>query len=178
MGFVVLSLSTAGHRAAKVFTIRRISAAVSLSSSTTAEPVDCPAPAKIDKQYTGAVPSRLVAASIILGGMVRRSLVASLTTNSAPAMGTDHDPGSGSPLGNTVGWAPNCCISDSSWLGETDCELNTDHATCRRYGRLLRTATPVHGSVPRLLDGHWLVVFRSAPLSRECGHCWANSNHS
>jgi hypothetical protein len=34
-----------------------------LSSTTTVEPVDCPAPAKIDKQYTGAVPIRLVAAS-------------------------------------------------------------------------------------------------------------------
>src|SRR5215207_4040711 len=99
MGFVVLSLSTAGHRAAKACTICRTSAAVSLSSTTTVEPVDCPAPAKIDKQYTGAVPIRLVAASIILGGMVRRSPVASLTTNSPPAMGTDHDPGSGSPWG-------------------------------------------------------------------------------
>ena len=44
-------------------------------------------------------------------------------------MGTDHDPGSGFPMGKTVGCAPNCCMSDSSWLGETDCELNTDHAT-------------------------------------------------
>jgi hypothetical protein len=85
-----------------------------LVSTTTVEPVHCPAPAKIDKQYTGAVPIRLVAASIILGGMVRRSPVASLTTNSPPAMGTDHDPGSGSPMGNTVGWAPNCRMSDSS----------------------------------------------------------------
>jgi hypothetical protein len=80
--------------------------------------------------------------------MVRRSLVASLTTNSAPAMGTDHDPGSGSPMGNTVGWAPNCCISDSSWLGETDCELNTDHATCRRYGRLRLSAAAVRACWP------------------------------
>jgi hypothetical protein len=104
MGFVVLSLSTAGHRAAKAFTICRTSAAVSLSSTTTVEPVDCPAPAKIDKQYTGAVPIRLVAASVILGGMVRRSPVASLTTNSPPAMGTDHDAGSGAPTVNAVGW--------------------------------------------------------------------------
>ena len=127
--------------------------------------------------HRGGVPSSLVAASIMLGGMAQRSRFASLTTNSAPAMGTDHDPGSELRGGNTVGWAPNCCISDSSWLGETDCELNTDHATRRRYGRLLRTATPVRSSRPRLLAGHWLVIFRSAPLSRECGHCWANSNH-
>ena len=92
MGFVVLSLSTAGHRAAKGVHDLPNKRRPLLVVHDTVEPVDCPAPAKIDKQYTGAVPIRLVAASIILGGMVRRSPVASLTTNSPPAMGTDHAP--------------------------------------------------------------------------------------
>jgi hypothetical protein len=58
-------------------------------------------------------------------------------------MGTDQDPGSELPLGNAVGWAPNCRMRDSSSLLGTDCELNTDHAATTST---VRTATHIRSS--------------------------------
>ena len=56
------------------------------------------------------------------------------------------------PMGSTVGWAPNCRISARA-LGGTDCELNTDHATRRRYGRLRLFAAAVRRPRPPSLLG-------------------------
>ena len=46
-------------------------------------------------------------------------------------------------MGNTLGWAPNCRMSDSSSLLGTDRELNTDHAATTSP---VRTATHVRSS--------------------------------